>query len=454
MRSGSGEKDTRIRFLIGSLIAFVAATPSLGETPLGTAFTYQGQLKQDGTPFEGTADFVFTLWDAAGSGNPPTGGTQVGDVQPIIALPVIAGLFTVTLNAGGEFGANAFNGNARWLDITVRNPARGGFITLAPRQPLTAAPYALSALHPWNKSGSDIFYDLGNVGIGEPPVRPLHISRAQAIARLQTASSTFGSVIELKNSTANPTFLGGINFLTSTDSVPGQIAYHAATNEMSFRVNGVDALKIGPNSIDPSNPVILTISGAGGSLLLGGNPIPGFPDIHLFGLRLLPAGGSVAGVFYNPDTNHTVVIADVKNFHAPNPDDPTTEIWYASVEGPEAAAYVRGTAELKEGTATVRLPDHFKNVAVEAGMTVQLTPRSAESKGLAVVEQTPDHFVVKELFQGTGGYEFHWEVKAVRKGYEDYRVIRPSMSNDARGLHDRPDAERPASRTSSDATPQ
>jgi len=35
----------RIRLVIGSLIALVAVTPSLGETPLGTAFTYQGQLK-------------------------------------------------------------------------------------------------------------------------------------------------------------------------------------------------------------------------------------------------------------------------------------------------------------------------------------------------------------------------------------------------------------------------
>ncbi|MEK7717059.1 MAG: hypothetical protein AAB322_04820, partial [Pseudomonadota bacterium] len=123
----------------------VAVAPSLGETPLTTAFTYQGQLKQGGAPFDGTADFQFTLWDAAGSGNPPTGGTQVGGVQAINALPVTAGLFTVALNAGGEFGANAFNGSARWLQVAVRSPAGGGgsFTTLAPRQPLTPTPHAL-----------------------------------------------------------------------------------------------------------------------------------------------------------------------------------------------------------------------------------------------------------------------------------------------------------------------
>ena len=81
----------RIRFVVGSLIALVAAAPSRGETPLGTAFTYQGQLKEGSAPFDGTADFEFTLWDDAGSGNPPTGGTQVGGAQAINAVPVTAG---------------------------------------------------------------------------------------------------------------------------------------------------------------------------------------------------------------------------------------------------------------------------------------------------------------------------------------------------------------------------
>ena len=28
---------------------------------------------------------------------------------------------------------------------------------------------------------------------------------------------------------------------------------------------------------------------------------------------------------------------------------------------------------------------------------------------------------------GSGSYEFHWEAKAVRQGYEDYEVIRPKL---------------------------
>jgi hypothetical protein len=160
----------RIRLVIGSLIAFVAAAPSLGETPLGTGFTYHGQLKQDGAPFEGTADFQFTLWDAAGGGNPPVGGTQVGGAQAINALNVTAGLFTVALNAGGEFGASAFIGEQRWLEISV-NGTR-----LSPRQELTAVPYALHSAGPWVTNDHDISYVSGAVGVGTAaPQAKLHV---------------------------------------------------------------------------------------------------------------------------------------------------------------------------------------------------------------------------------------------------------------------------------------
>jgi hypothetical protein len=70
----------------------------------------------------------------------------------------------VTLNDAGQFGANAFNGEARWLQIAVRSPAGGGgFTTLAPRQAITATPYALG---PWQHSNGFLSYTGGSVGIG------------------------------------------------------------------------------------------------------------------------------------------------------------------------------------------------------------------------------------------------------------------------------------------------
>ena len=127
------------------------------------------------------------------------------------------------------------------------------------------------------------------------------------------------------------------------------------------------------------------------------------------------------------DTNGTgFVVADVKSFRVPNPDQPETDIVYAAIEGPEAAAYVRGTGRLVDGAATIHLPQHFVSIASNRGMTVQLTPNSSASLGLAVDQKSTERIVVRELMNGKGNYEFDWEVKCIRKGYEDYRVIRPT----------------------------
>ena len=81
------------------ILMFLSALATAQE-PLGTAFTYQGQLKQAGVPVNGSADFVFTLWDAE------TGGAIVNSVVPD-SVNVVDGLFTVQL----DFGAAAFNGD-------------------------------------------------------------------------------------------------------------------------------------------------------------------------------------------------------------------------------------------------------------------------------------------------------------------------------------------------------
>ena len=117
------------------------------------------------------------------------------------------------------------------------------------------------------------------------------------------------------------------------------------------------------------------------------------------------------------------IFADIKNFRMDHPKDSTKEIWYACIEGPEAAAYERGTAQLVDGEAQVDFSEHFELVANPETMTVILTPNSASSEGLAVIEKTATGIKIKELRNGTGNYKFDWEVKCVRKGYEDFEVI-------------------------------
>ncbi|HWP31989.1 MAG TPA: hypothetical protein VNK96_09750 [Fimbriimonadales bacterium] len=140
-------------------------------------------------------------------------------------------------------------------------------------------------------------------------------------------------------------------------------------------------------------------------------------------LRISTYGGvPVAQVYSSQQTGY--IYADVKNFREVNPNNPETDIWYACIEGPEAAMYVRGTATLVNGKAEVILPEHFSALASEKEITVMLTPLSEDSLGLAVTNKSTQEFTVKELHKGNGTYDFDWEVKAVRKGYEDYKVVR------------------------------
>ena len=124
--------------IAGLLVTLVVCgiPPSVGGAPLGTAFTYQGQVHLNGQPVSGGCDFQFSLYDAASS------GAALG-TESLAAVPVSNGLFTVQLDAGGQFGSSAFVGEERWLQIAVRCPSGSGAYTLlSPRQHLTATPYS------------------------------------------------------------------------------------------------------------------------------------------------------------------------------------------------------------------------------------------------------------------------------------------------------------------------
>ena len=139
-------------------------------------------------------------------------------------------------------------------------------------------------------------------------------------------------------------------------------------------------------------------------------------------------GDGKVGMFISANgTGH--VFADganggIKAFRMNHPLQANKQIYYCSLEGPEAAAYTRGTAQLVNGKAVISFPEHFQLVANSSTLTVSLTALSAESKGLAVIEKRADGFTVQELHQGQGNYPFDWRVEAVRKGHENFEVIR------------------------------
>jgi hypothetical protein len=117
-----------------SIAAQAPASPNaIGtQAALGTNFVYQGFLNSNGQPANGQFDFEFTLYEAL------SGGNQVGNPSSATNQTVTNGLFTVMI----DFGAGAFNGSARFMQIRVRPSGTGEFVALNPRIELAAVPNA------------------------------------------------------------------------------------------------------------------------------------------------------------------------------------------------------------------------------------------------------------------------------------------------------------------------
>jgi hypothetical protein len=177
------------------------------------------------------------LWDAAGVGSPPVGGSQIGASQLLANTAVVNGLFHVQLNAGGQFGADAFNGQARWLQVEVCADAGCGTLTvLSPRQPLTAAPQALFAPNADRIDGLDSSAFLQSI---PNPLAIIGTSDSQASVTGQNNSGAFQStgVFGLAGATTGAT--NGVRGDALSPDGFGVFGFNGATSGTTTGVLGV-----------------------------------------------------------------------------------------------------------------------------------------------------------------------------------------------------------------------
>ncbi len=225
-------------------------------SPLATSFTYQGSLNQSGVPLDAAADFRFTLFDD------PVAGASVGAPVTVNNVSVVRGLFTAPI----DFGADVFNGNARWMQIEVRSPAGSGlFIKLAGRQPITATPYALQTRGLF----TDAFL---RVGVGTTtPIERLTVDGDLAIGHNdQTNLSTIanGAALTFRNP-ANTVFTSTLG--TSSDTSGFTQLYSSRTGNIMALLEGDldqtdDATTIGGLVLRSEGP-----AGLGGKVLVQNN---------------------------------------------------------------------------------------------------------------------------------------------------------------------------------------
>ena len=112
----------RLMALLGAIAVTLTSVMSLADAQ---AFTYQGFLRNSGTPANGSFNMTFRLYDVA------SGGTPLATFGPT-SVPVNNGLFTVELN----FPPSVWNGGTRYLEILVNATL------LTPRVKISPTPYA------------------------------------------------------------------------------------------------------------------------------------------------------------------------------------------------------------------------------------------------------------------------------------------------------------------------
>jgi hypothetical protein len=110
-----------------------------------------------------------------------------------------------------------------------------------------------------------------------------------------------------------------------------------------------------------------------------------------------------------------------KYFVEPHPADVTKQIGYIALEGPEAGTYFRGRGRIQGSSALIVVPESFRLVTEEEGLTVQITPigRAASVGVISVLSMDLNEIVI----DGKNDVEFSYLVQGVRKGYADMKPI-------------------------------
>lgn len=222
--------------------------------PLGPAFTYQGRLEVAGQPANGYYDVRFALYAGSVGGSPLNSSSAGSAVRTNLATPVSNGLFTVPLG----FGPDLFNGDARWLQLSVRTNNGGAFSDLLPRQELTAAPYALYA------PSAGVALSAAAGAIGNLNLAPGAVTSDKIAAGTITpaalspalASNTFWRLAGNSGTTSN-------NFLGTLDA-----------QALELRANNARALRIEPQILSPNliggDANNAVTGGAMGAVIAGG----------------------------------------------------------------------------------------------------------------------------------------------------------------------------------------
>jgi hypothetical protein len=230
----------------------------------------------------------------------------------------------------------------------------------------------------------------------------------------------------------NTSFTGiitGVNVSTSSSSYGvGGVGFNGVKGSSSTTFDGSAGVRGISGSGQATGTASLVEAGVVGESV-GGLGVAGASQNQAGNFSLFDSGGNfLAGAILGQHVNAAPPVGvrflnglagnGTKSFLEPHPTDPTKMIRYVSLEGPEAGTYFRGTGYVVHGQAVIDVPEDFRIVTDEEGLTVQLTPVGA-SASMYIASEGLDQIVVR----ASRDVKFHYLVQGVRRAYKDIQVI-------------------------------
>jgi hypothetical protein len=315
--------------------------------------------------------------------------TRVASFPPGFGPPSLVGGAARTFTLPGQCGL-PIEAAAYSLNFTVLPPANPPFSHLS-AYPTSGSPPAVSTLN-WGTGGaSAVCFNAAIVPAGTGGGIDVFVSSGTNL--IIDVNGYYANNLTSEN--------GGFSFTSDVNPGPVLTVENADTAAGSGAIQGVSGCSGCGIGVGLSYGV------------LGGN----LNGITSFAFLAATDGINNYGVYSLGDYGGN----GAKYFVEPHPQDASKIIRYVALEGPEAGTYFRGTSETHGGTAVIDVPETFRLVTEQVGLTVQLTP-IGELAMLAVVSEDLNRIVV----QSSKDVRFHYQVNGVRHGYAGFDPVSTS----------------------------
>lgn len=213
----------------------------------------------------------------------------------------------------------------------------------------------------------------------------------------------------------------GGSFVVRSNSVSGAImGVNTSTGLGAVAVAGI---------LGAANPCVACLTFGGGVLGVAGSDFQsGVTGVSTTGFAVdgfVTRGGSLhvaegaLGVPFEPFVNYGVYSygdyggTGAKYFVEPHPSDAARVIRYIALEGPEPGTYFRGRGRFERGVGRIAVPEDFRAVTDEEGLSVQITPIGAMAS-FAVFRADLTEIVV----QSSRNVEFYYLVQGIRRTHK------------------------------------